>query len=806
MIFRSLSLTFLFLLVVVTGIAQNGMRTYLPDPGLTPREHTVDMQHMKVEVAFAPKEGKVEGTVTHTFQPLRPVIRQLELDAPDIDIQSATLGGQNVRVEPNGKTIIFHFDKDLEWDKKYMLTIQYEAHPKKGIYFVGWNQEGARKQIWTQGQGTDNRHWIPCYDSPNDKLTTEMIVEFDTKYKVLSNGNLLSQKEKGDKTVWHYKMTKPHTTYLVMLGIGDYAIEQRQSASGVPISLWYYPDWKGRVEPTYRYSAEMMDWFEQEIGVPYPWETYAQIPVQEFLYGAMENTTATIFGDFFMVDNRGYNDRNYVAVNAHELAHQWFGDMVTARSGAHHWLQESFATYYNYLYEGEAFGQDHFDWQRRRAQEAALNASKKDQKGVGHSQGGVTRHYPKGAFVLSMLRYVVGDAEYRKSIQHYLNKHAYQNVDSEDLLVAFHETLGLSLDWFWDQWVYRGGEPHYKVRFETVQTTDGQEGRFTVEQVQEQKDAVGLFSMPIVFEVHLEDGAVVSERITVDQQTQTVALAIPDGKKVAYALFDPNNLVLKKVDFEKPTAMLIKQAAGAKYMLDRYDAVVALDGELVKGDPETIAGVYRNERFFAVKGEIVKQVLRSDDEKLYRFVEMGINSGDPKVREAALKGVAILPASLIKKYEVLLNDPSYDNQALALRKLCLANPGKASDYLEATKDAAPGVLGQNFRIAWLECAIAVDRSGPYLEQLVALTGPGYEFRTRVNAAQALQRANHLDKTAMNNLFEACLSFNSRLRGPCKTVLLHFYAQNSFKSRIRKALKEGDWPEADLKKLNRMFGL
>lgn len=207
------------------------------------------------------------------------------------------------------------------------------------------------------------------------------------------------------------------------------------------------------------------------------------------MYGAMENTTATVFGDFLMTDEKGFNDRNYVGVNAHELMHQWFGDYVTARSDAHHWLQESFATYGNMLYEQKFFGQDYFDWSRRGGQSNSINdGRKKNNLPVAHSESGGTRHYPKGAFILNMLKYVVGGREvYNKCINHYLKSHPYSSVDSHDLLIAFEDITGMQLDWFFEEWIYKGGEPKYNVSFRE----DAGDVIFSVKQTQELSEVPG---------------------------------------------------------------------------------------------------------------------------------------------------------------------------------------------------------------------------------------------------------------------------------------------------------------------------
>jgi aminopeptidase N len=531
---RLLLLAFIFLSLNITAQKDFNTRIYLDDPAWTPREHNVDFQHLLLNISFNPEEKKVIGEVTHTFTTLQKQVDTLFLDAPAINILSAELDGEKVNFKIIPEGVVFNFKNPLKWKTQHNLHIHYEAIPKKGLYFIGWDDPNniSRKQIWTQGQGIDNRYWLPMYDEMNDKITSEVYVTFNSKYKVLSNGVLVQQKinKKSGTTTWHYKMNHPHAPYLIMLGIGEYKIKTITSKSGVKINLWYYPEWENRVEKTYRYSAQMMDFFEKETGVKFPWENYSQIPVQDFMYGAMENTTATLFGDFLFTDDRALLEREYLSVNAHELAHQWFGDFVTVRSDAHHWLQESFATFYNWMIEREFYGQEHYDWNRRNAQWNSLNASKKDDKQVMHSQAGSTRHYPKGAFVLHMLRNVVGHDEYNTAIKHYLQKHAYDNVDTEDLLTAFHETLGNSYDWFFEQWLYHGGEPHYKVHFADIEKNGTKFHQFKVEQIQPTNRLVSLFKMPVTFRIVYKDGTKTDKTVWVENQYQEINIPAQKDK------------------------------------------------------------------------------------------------------------------------------------------------------------------------------------------------------------------------------------------------------------------------------------
>lgn len=803
-------------------------RTYYNDPLLAPREHNVDFQHLRLDIAFEPVRGIVKGKVTHYFTPLRPKVDSILLDGIDMEIKNVTVNGKPAKFINDSSTIIV-YTPSLSWEQKDSMSITYECAPRQGLYFIGWNDKSGlcRKQIWSQGQGIDNRNWIPMYDEMNDKVTTEMNVQFDTAYRVLSNGKFIGKKIKGGTATWSYRLNKPTAPYLIMLGIGKYAVKESKSASGVPLYFWYYPEWKDRVETTYQHSEKIFDFFEKEIGVPFPWESYSQIPVQDFMYGAMENTTATVFGDFFFNDERGALDRGYVSVNAHELAHQWFGDFVTARSDAHHWLQESFATHYNWMAEKEVFGQDHFDWGRRQAQINALDESKRNQLPVAHSEAGSVRHYPKGAFVLYMLKNVLGGREvYNKVIKYYLEKHPYGNVDTEDLLVACHEVTGLQLDWFFEEWLYKGGEPSYFITFENVLENPNDKnaahfGEFCIRQIQEISELTGLpssnqtmtnsvnqdefvqasrsrysqaglFKMPVVLEVYFTDGTSESRKVVVHETNEKFRFRIPEGKKVDYVLFDPNNEVMKAVNFQKSFEMLKAQAVKAKYMLDRYDAVTAMASIDIERKRDFLVELYSHPTaagFYAIRMEIIKQLSQDNNRKSIEVLRKGLADKDLNVRRTVMENFKLLPEELLADVEKLLKDPSYDIITKALDYLTFSNPEKIGFYLEQTKDVE-GMPGRNVKIKWLELSSLMNPK--YVDQLVSFCSNAFEFRTRVNAMISLKKLNYLDDTAIEYLLEAVCSPNRRLSGPAADVLEFFYTQSAYKRIIINYVEGHEW--------------
>jgi len=765
-----------------------------------PREHPVDMTRAVVEVHFEPAIGKVIGKVSHEFTVLRDRMDSLFFDGPGIVIRKATLNGAALRYRTTKDGIWTYPARTMSHGQQGTIVFEYTATPTKGIYFIGWNdpRNMARKQIWTQGQATDNRYWIPCYDNLNDKLITETIVTMPKPFKVLSNGTRKSVRDNKDGTqTWHHAMTRPHSIYLLMLGIGEYEVESRRTRSGVPVDLWYYPDQKDRVVPTYKYSTECIDFMEEHTGVKYPWEKYSQIPVADFIYGAMENTTATVFGDFMQVDARGFLDRNYMSVNVHELVHQWFGDLVTARDGRHHWLQESFATFYPNLFFRKVMGEEEYQWRRRQHHNAALAAGEKDYLPVVSSIGGSARHYPKGASVLDMMVYVFGEEQYRRVINHFLKHHAYGNVETNDLYQSFQDTLGLSPFWFFDQWLYRGGEPHYEVAWEAVPGAT----RITVKQVHERNHLVRYFRMPVEFEVHYTDGTHDRLRADVDDALTIVEVPNTGGKTVAFVLFDPASHILKKTTFRKPFAELRAQALKAPHMIDRWDAVVAMRDSSLERKRSTLIEVFGRERFHAVKGEVLKQLANDPHGDSRALLTQALTDRDVEVRRAAIKNLTVIPTELKLNVEALLTDSSYDVLSTALEKLCTAFPDDAPRYLEAT--AGVDGLDNAVRVKRLEIAASTGDAGA-LDQLVDLTTVSYEFRTRQNAMQALRALGHCDATVVGHLFAAALSPNRRLAAVANEVIKDFRSRTAFRPLIDGHYHDTKWTEREQRLLRPLF--
>ncbi|WP_417238195.1 M1 family metallopeptidase [Bizionia sp.] len=410
----------------------------------------VDFKQVQAYVVPDVSTKSVSGNLTVVFDILKST-DSIFLDSQNMTFSKVLWNGSKIRFENDGKRLILF--NAFKPSKKNTILLQFTANPKKALYFVGWDAN-APNQIWSQGQGKYTSNWLPSIDDMNDKIEFDLTVEFDSHYQVIANGKLVDKQINGAITIWSYNMKQPMASYLVALAIGNYDKSEDISESGIPLEMYYYPEDSLKAEPTYRYTKQMFNFLETEIGVPYPWQNYKQVPVHDFLYSGMENTGTTIFADSFVIDSIAFNDRNYVNVNAHELAHQWFGNLVTETSGTHHWLQEGFATYYALLAEQDVFGKNYYYMRLYEyAQELLEQDSRKEGTSLLNPKSSSTTFYKKGAWVLHALREKIGDDAFKTAIKNYLEIYQFKNVETTHFIHEAEKTSGQNLDAFVAVWL-----------------------------------------------------------------------------------------------------------------------------------------------------------------------------------------------------------------------------------------------------------------------------------------------------------------------------------------------------------------
>lgn len=769
---QSLKLTITFF-ILCAGIVhgQEKTVTYIADPAATPSDLPVKIKHITARVTFQPEKNLVKGTTSFRFIPNRYVTDSIVFQCPGFEVSSVTLADKPVRYKMlKGNLVIYPGLSSLQKGKEASLMIFYEASPKAGaIYFIGWSPEeyGKRKVIWAHRPNG----WLPYMEG---RVTMDIHVTFDEKYKVFSNGERVSITDNKDGTrTWHYAMKKDHPFFSTALVIGDYNYATSKTSRGIPLEYWYYSDMPERVPVTYKYTEQMFDFFEKEMGAAYPYPVYREAPVIDYMYGAMETTTSTIFGDFMLIEPRAWWQRNYVNVNAHELAHQWFGDCVAHLVNRDVWLTESFATYYAKVFERSIYGEDYYQNVRNDEMIQAFEASKRNQFPVGGIQGGVQRIYQKGSLVLDMLRDVMGEKEFRDAISLYFNKYAFGYAETNDFIRCVYDATGKPYNWFFEQWVLRGGEPSYKVSYGVGDDTLGNRNtRIQVVQVHETNDLIGLFKMPIGFEVHYTDGTSGRTTAWVEQKYTEVLVPNTGKKQISYVLFDPGRKILKRVTFDRGVDALSAQFCRAANMIDRYDALLALKSSPVDEKRAMLAEAFSRESFWLIRSEILDQLAGDLQNPTSRKVfNDALTDADANVRKSALKSISIIPADMQVAAEGCLADSSWLNIELALSVLCHSFPENTERYLDQTKDLE-GWRGKNIRMKWLETAIA-GGDHDKLTELIDYTGPVYEFETRINAFNTLKNLLYSDAVVVANARGASRHWNNKLSAAARDYLNYF---------------------------------
>ncbi len=393
----------------------------------------------------------ISGSIEYEFKVLQN-IDTIRIDAKNMGITNLKINNKLVNFKNNAKELLL-FEGYKKGKNK--ISFEYKATPKQTLYFTGTLDDC---QIWTQGQGKYTSHWLPSFDDVNEKVIFNVSVKFQDYLKAISNGKFINANhkfngfEKGFYTN-NFQMQKPMSSYLVMMAIGNFLQKTEMSTSSIPLENYFKPEDENKYDFTYKHSKKIFEYLEKKIGVKYPWKIYRQVPVRDFLYAGMENTSSTIFSQDFVVDSIGFNDRNYINVNAHELAHQWFGDLVTAKSGKHHWLQEGFATYYALLAEKEIFGEDYFYYQLYKSAQQLNQAAKTDTIPVMNEKASSLSFYQKGAWALHVLKENIGEKTFDKIVKKYLKKHQYKNVETNDFLNMVQKYSKFDTDRFKKNWL-----------------------------------------------------------------------------------------------------------------------------------------------------------------------------------------------------------------------------------------------------------------------------------------------------------------------------------------------------------------
>lgn len=632
-------------------------------PGLTvyrgSYSRTSDILHTKLDLSFNWDSAFVYGNATILVKPYFYDTNQINLDANGFQIKEVSLIVQDYK-KPlqyvyDGKKLRVSLDKVYTKDQSYSIFIDYVAMPNKlvigkdistagdrGIYFINNDSKDKTKpqQIWTQGETECNSSWFPTINDPQEKMTQELNITIPERFVSLSNGSLEFSSLNGDGTrtdTW--RQEQAHSTYLTMLAIGNFTITQDQWRDK-EVNYYTEPEFAATAKIIFGNTPEMMEFFSKKLGVDYPWDKYAQIVVRDFVSGAMENTSASVFYEGLNMTESQHMDQSQDDIIAHELFHHWFGDLVTAESWSNLPLNESFATYGEYLWQEYKNGIDEADYKGfndlndylRSGDKKNLNLIRFDYADRDHMFDELS--YQKGARVLHMLRKTVGDTAFFKALNIYLTRFAFKTAEIHDLRLIFEEITGTDLNWFFNQWFLSPGHPIIEIK--KSYHPDKKELNIYIEQKQNLME-MPLFILPMSVDIYY-NGQIDRKEIILDNASQNFVFSIPNAPDLVNA--DAQKYLLAERLEEKTLLEYVFQYKNAPLFLDRMEAIKMLisfkHDSLAKN---TILDAINDKHWFIRKQalEIIPSLSSEDRNLIYRKIkDLALRDSSSQIRAAAI--------------------------------------------------------------------------------------------------------------------------------------------------------------------------
>ena len=626
---------------------------------------TNDLLHTKLELSFNWKQEQVLGKATLNFKPYFYTTSTLILDAKGFEIHDLRLNnasGQALKYNYDGRLIHIELDKAYQKEEEYTIYMDYTATPAhsggssaitsdKGLFFINPRGETPNKpqQIWTQGEMEHNSRWFPTIDKPNERCTQEIILTVEDRFVTLSNGLLINSTPNDDGTRTDYwKMDKPHAPYLFMLAIGEFAVVE-ESWEGKPVTYYVEPAYEKDATAIFSNTKEMLDFFSDILGVKYPWPKYAQVVVRDYVSGAMENTTGSIFGDFVQRHRQELIDDHNENIIAHELFHHWFGDLVTCESWANLTMNEGFANYSEYLWLEHKYGRDEADYHLLEEWSGYLSSAQNDIHpliyfGYEDQENMFDAHsYNKGGSVLHMLRNYVGDEAFFAGLNKYLTDNAYTAVEAHNLRLAFEAVTGEDLNWFFNQWYFNQGHPQLEINYDYNDSLS--QAIVTVTQHQDMEKMPAIFELPVAINIYTEVGkAPIKKRVHVNQRTHTFTFDVESTPQLIQ--FDADRTLLAQVQDNKTQDQYIFQYYNAPRFLDRYEAIQLLGGNNAPAVKQLFADAL-NDPFWAIRGGAIMELGdQQDAATLVRLKDIAMSDPHSQVRAAAFDKLMLLKSDI----------------------------------------------------------------------------------------------------------------------------------------------------------------
>lgn len=658
------------------------------------RSRAYDLQHVKLVLSFDFQKKTVSGSSILTLTPLAATLTSFNVDCgPDLVIENVAVNGASAAFSTHGETLNISLPRAFSPGETIVADLRYHGAPKAGLYFILPDKSYPNRhlQVWSQGETESNHLWFPVYDYPNDFATSEIFATVPSNMSVISNGKLLEVTEPAPGLKrFHWLQDTPHATYLISVAAAEYD-EWRDQWNDVPLTGYVFKGDLPIAPNSFRNTKDMMEFFSQKIGVKYPWPKYSQTIVTDFVASGMENISATTLTERTLHDDRAQGDTESEGLLSHELAHQWFGDLLTCRDWLNTWLNEGFATYFQSLYFEHWKGREEFLLDRVNSANGYIGSTSYVKRPIVDYRLNQpfkqfdSHDYAKGSWVLHMLRGELGDDLFWKAINLYVTRNAYKTVITSDLQRAIEDATGRNFDWFFQQWVYSPGHPEIKASWDYIENQHLV--HLNLQQTQKTDDGTPLFIVDLPVQFYSSDGSYTSYSLHFDKAAGDYYFVVPS--RPVMVLLDPDRRVLMKLDFSsKTTAEWVYQLQHAKNAVDRMDAITALSGKWNDTGvmPALLAAL--NDSFYAVRRSAADTLGKSGrDDALNAILAALSSEKDSRVRQSltsALGNFDKKPEVIALLKNLLATDNSYYVRANAVRALGKIN---AKDNFDAIKDA-----------------------------------------------------------------------------------------------------------------------
>ena len=714
------------------------------------RSKDYNLENIRTHLWFDLDQRKIRGEVSQNISADRDDVTELKLDSVGLTIENVSLDGKPAKFSTSADQVRVALAHPAKRGEQHELFIKYEGRPKKGLYFIlpDGNYPRQPQEIWTQGEAEDTRNYIPLYDYPNNRMTSEMLLTVPASWITISNGKLVGVKAEADgNKTWDWKQSEPLSSYLISAIAGDF-VEKQDTWHGMPLRYVVPRGQEFKIEDSFSHTKQMLDLFSEKLQVPYPWAQYAQTFVDDFVEGGMENTSATTLTVRELVNPALASENRTGAdfVESHELAHQWFGDLVTCKDWADLWLNEGFATYFEHYWAEQHYGPDDAAYEFWRDQNQWFREKRMypvpivthDFSDSDEYAGNI---YTKGGWVLKMLREKLGDSDFFGALHSYLETNRGQNVVTADLQKSIEQATSINTDQFFQQWIYRAGAPQFQVSYSYDDAAH--QVKLDVSQTQKVEGLVGLFDVSLEVEITTASGRK-NYPIEVHQESQS--FRFPTDSRPKMVLFDKGDKILKSVDFQKPPTELMYQLKNAEAVTDRADAAVALGN--VKDNPDVIAALgnaAQHDPYWGIRIEALRALGKIGAGNSEQAILPEVNDDKPWVREIAVQQLgnfkedASLPTRL---GELATSDRMYRVRAAALGALAALKAPDAYDILVAALQTnTPENTVRNAAIEGLG-KLGDDRAVP---TLLEWSAAGQDLHTRQVAMMAVARLDKKNK-------------------------------------------------------------